>query len=443
METIVVPFEGPGAGTGPLNWGQRQVWAAMVESDSSMSMGGVVAVDDGRTTEDIAAELRFFMNRYAAMRTLLRFDADGEVTQEVFGTGEALLHVLDVDGGEDPAAAAEALAARWRERKFDYETEWALRMAVVRKDGAVTHVVALVCHIASDLGGMTVMMRELAGRDPRTGAPAAPYEAPQPLDLARRQREPAMARQTAAAMRYWEGHLRAIPASMFRGPVDRGEPRFRRLRWQSRALHLASGALVDRFGADPAWVLLAAFAAAFDRVQPGSGPLVAITIVGNRFRPGLRDVVNPITQDGLCVLDVAGAEPAEAIARARTASMSASKYAYYDPQARAALTERLIRERGEHLDLTCIYNDRRTAARPDAVPGPESIRAALGETAELSEEPLRFLGPKLMLIIEDVPDVVRLFAEVDTRHLSLVDLRAMLQEMEDFVVGAALHAVAS
>ncbi|MEV0127852.1 condensation domain-containing protein [Dactylosporangium sp. NPDC050688] len=431
MERIIVAFEGPGAGAGPLTWGQQQTWAAMVEIDSSMSMGGAVPVSDGRTVEDFAAELRFFMCRYAAMRTLLRFGDDGTVTQEVFGSGETALVVLDAADDEDPAAHAEALATQWRQHKFDYATEWPLRMGVVRHRGAVTHVVALMCHIAADLGGVAVMMRELAGRDPVTGAPAGPYEAPQPLDLVRLQHEPAMTRQTAAAMRYWESHLRTIPASLFDAPADRGEPVYCRLRWQSRAMHVASGAVSDRLGADPAWVLLAAFAAGLDRLRPGRGPFVAINIISNRFRPALRDVVSPITQDGLCVLDVAGVSAEEAVARARTASMSASKHAYYDPAARAALTERISRERGEHLDLTLIYNDRRTGL-PSGGAGsvPE-------QTQVLSEEPLPSLGPKLMVVVEDVPDVVRLSVDVDTRYLSLPDLRALLHEMEAFVVTAA------
>ncbi|MEV8511900.1 condensation domain-containing protein [Dactylosporangium sp. NPDC051484] len=439
MERIIVPFEGPGAGTGPLAWGQQQVWAAMTGSDSSMSMGGAVAVTDGRTVEDIAGELRFFMSRYAALRTLLRFSGDGTVTQEVFASGEAVLEVVDTAGDADAAAVAEALAAEWRERKFDYAEEWPLRMGAVRHDGAVTHVVVLICHIAADLGGIAVMLRELAERDPVTGQPAGPYEAPQPLDLARRQREPALARQTASAMRYWESHLRTIPASLFRGPVERGEPTYCRMRWQSRAMHLASDAVSARLGADPAWVLLAAFAAGLERVLPSGGPFVAIGIISNRFRPALRDVVSPVTQDGLCVLDVAGVSVVEAVARARAASMSASKYAYYDPEARAELTERIAQERGEHLDLTCLYNDRRTARPPDGGPAPaghDEVRSALAETRVVSEQPLPSLGPKLMVTVEDVPAVVRMIVDVDTRYLSLPELRELLRQMEAFVVEA-------
>jgi hypothetical protein len=439
VERIVVPFEGPGAGIGPLTWGQRQVWAAMVESGSSMSMGGAVPATGGRTVQDYAEELRFFMCRYAAMRTLLRFAADGTVTQEVFGAGETVLEVHDTADGDDPAAVAEDLAARWRAHRFDDATEWPLRMGVVRHGGVVTHVVALMCHIAADLGGVAVMMRELAGRDSVTGESAGPV-ALQPLDLARLQQEPLAARQTAAAMRYWESHLRTIPASLFgppAGPADHeGEPRYARLRWQSRAMHLASDLVSARLGADPAWVLLAAFAVGLERLRPGSGPFVAIGIISNRFRPALREVVSPITQDGLCVLDVAGVTAEEAVARAGTASMRASKYAYYDPAARAALTERVSRDRGEHLDLTCLYNDRRGPRRPSPVAA--DPRAARAETRVLSQEPLRFLGPKLMVIVEDAPDdVVRMTADVDTHALSLPDLRTLLHEMEAFVLDTA------
>jgi hypothetical protein len=421
VERIAVPFEGPGAGTGPLAWGQQQVWAAMVGEDSSMPMGGVVPVTDGRTVEDMAAELRFFMSRYPAMRTLLRIAADGTVTQQVFAAGTAHLEVHD-----GPASTAAELEAEWRARKFDYPTEWPLRMGVIRHAGVVTHVVVIVCHIAADLGGLAVMTRELAG------APA--QDAPSPLDLARQQRSPAAARQTAAAMRHWEAHLRAMQPSLFRGPVDRGEPTYTRIRWESRAMHLAT----LRLGTDPGWVLLAAFAAAFDRVQPGRGPFVAIGIIGNRFRPGLRDIVSPVTQDGLFVLDVTAATPAEAIARARAASMSASKHAYYDPAARAELTARVIAERAEHLDLTCLYNDRRTP-RPVAS-APADPATALAETRILAEEPLRFVGPKLMLIVEDVPDVVRVSVDVDTRYLSRPDLRKLLHELESFTLEATATA---
>src|SRR4051812_25030660 len=150
MERITVPFEaGGGAGTGRLTWGQQQVFQAMREIGTAMSMGGVVPVRDGRTVPDFADELRFLMTRYPSMRTLLRFAADGTTTQEVFAGGEAYLEVHTA--GTDPPAAASLAAevfAAWKSRTFDYATEWPIRMAVVRcgDDGPVTHVLVEVCH---------------------------------------------------------------------------------------------------------------------------------------------------------------------------------------------------------------------------------------------------------------------------------------------------------
>ncbi|UWP79523.1 condensation domain-containing protein [Dactylosporangium fulvum] len=428
MDRIIVPFEGDGAGAGGLAWGQQQVWAAMVEIGSSLAMGGVVPVTDGRTVADFAEELRYHMSRHAAMRTLLRTADDGTVTQEVFDSGEAVLHVLDAE--DDPGAAAAALAAEWRDRVFDYEHEWPLRMAVVRHAGVPTHVVALMAHVAADLGGVQVMMRDLATR--------ATHPATQPLDLWRLQQEPSMRRHTAASMRYWEAHLRAVPARRFAGPVDRGEPRYLRTVWSSPAMHLAAEALSARLGADPAWVLLAAFASGLHRVT-GATPLVAQAIIGNRFRPGLADVVSPLTQTGLCVLDVAGVPAEEAVARARTASMSTSKYAYYDPAALLALIDAVEHDRGERLELGCFYNDRRTASRPaGGDPPPDAIRAALPASRVLEEVPMRFFNEQLMVNVDDVRDTIQMTVEADTHRVSRDDLHALLAEMESFVVSTAL-----
>ncbi|GAA0726357.1 hypothetical protein Drose_11815 [Dactylosporangium roseum] len=440
VEQIIVPFEGNGAGVGGLTWGQQQVWRAMVEVDSSMSMGGVVPVLDGRTVEDFAAELRFFMSRYGSMRSKLRFGHDGEVTQEVFGSGEATMWVHDARPGEDPAAVADAVFAEWKARNFDYAYEWPIRMAVVRQGGAVTHVIVLVCHLATDGNGLATMIRELGERDPATREPTGPYPAMQPFDLVAAQLERGAQGQTDSAIRYWEGHLRSIRPRRFAPAADRGEPRFRQVVWRSRALLLAGERLAARLGVDAAPVLLAAYAVAFGRVT-GGAPFVSQVIVGNRFRPGLADVVSPLAQNGLVVLDVAGVDAGEAVRRARQASTTASKYAYYEPGARLALIKRIAKERGEPVDLAVFYNDRRATLRTataGAVPSGDEIVAARAETAVVLERPMGFFNEELMINVDDVPDTVQITTEVDTAALAIEDLHALLTEMESFAVEAAL-----
>lgn len=60
-------------------------------------MGGAVPVTDGRTIRDLAAELGFFLCRYASLRARILPAADGGVTQAVSESGVAVLGVLDVD----------------------------------------------------------------------------------------------------------------------------------------------------------------------------------------------------------------------------------------------------------------------------------------------------------------------------------------------------------
>ncbi|GGM57753.1 hypothetical protein ACFFX1_17110 [Dactylosporangium sucinum] len=394
MERIAVPFTGPGAGVGGLTWGQQQVWAAMREIGSSLPIGGVVPVTDGRTVDDFAAELRYHTGRHPSLRTLLR----GDSKQETFGAGEAVLHVLDA---ADDRAAFD-LAARWRDEPFDHAQEWWLRMGVACRDGAPTHVVAIMSHLAADLGGVQVMLRDLAER----------AEGPvlSPVEVWERQQEPPARRSTAAAMRHWETHLQAVPARRLPPPVDRGEPRYLRLVWRSPALYRGAFATAARLAADPAWVLLASFAHAWDAVA--GGPLVAEAIIGNRFRPGLAGLVSPLTQNGLIVLDARSCGPDELVARARTASMSASKHAYYDPAARLELLARLP------VELGVFYNDRRTGAPvADAPHG-------------LTREPMRFFNEKVMVNLDDAGVTV----ELDTWHIAEADVLRMLTAMEAFAV---------
>ncbi|WP_327004784.1 condensation domain-containing protein [Dactylosporangium sp. NBC_01737] len=449
VDRIVVTFEGDGAGVGGLTWGQQQVWRAMVEVDSSMSMGGVVPITDGRTLPDFVEELRFLMSRYAALRSRLVFDEPWHATsvdachlvrQEIAARGEAYLEVHDAGPGEDPAAVAAAVFTAWKARNFDYAAEWPIREAVVRQDDTITHVIVLVCHIAADGSGLGTMIREMGERDPVTRQPRRPYTAMQPLALVAAQR--GAQKQTDTALRYWETQLRSIRPRRFPVTVDRGEPRWRRVVWRSTALMLASERVAAELGIDTAPVLLAAYGAAFNTVTGQTAPFATQVIVSNRFRPGLADVVTPLAQNGLVVVDVSGVTARDVIGRARRASMNASKHAYYEPAARLALIDRIGLLHGEPVDLAVFYNDRRVgvlqAPDPlDTVPSDADIRSALPLTELVSETPMVYFNEKLMVNVDDVVGTIQITVEVDTHHLAIEDLYRLLAEMESFTVSAA------
>ncbi|GAB3825577.1 hypothetical protein ACFPIJ_45745 [Dactylosporangium cerinum] len=454
VERIVVSFEGDGAGVGGLTWGQQQVWRAMVEVDTSMSMGGVVPVTDGRTLPDFVGELRFLMSRYAALRSRLVFDEPWHATsldvchlvrQEIVARGETVLEVHDAGPGEDPAAVADAVHAEWKARKFDYTTEWPIREAVVRQDGTITHVVVIICHVATDGSGLGTMLREMGERDPVTKAPLQPYTAMQPLELVAAQRT--TQRQTDTAMRYWEAQLRSIRPRRFPPGFGSGSgsgSRWWRVTWRSTALMLAAERVATALGIDTAPVLLAAYGSAFNTVTGQTAPFATQVIVGNRFRPGLADIVSPMAQNGIVVFDVSGdgVTAQEAIGRARRASMNASKHAYYEPEVRLALIDRIGREHSEPFDLSVFYNDRRvgviqTQDTLETVPSMDEIRSAMPLTGMVSETPVVFFNEKLMVNIDDAVGTAQITVDFDAHHMPLADLRRLLTAMETFTVDAA------
>ena len=435
---IIVPFEGPGAGVGELTWGQRKVWTIMQQAESSLSMGGAVPVTDGRTVQDLASELAFFMSRYASMRALIRSGADGALSQVVAAFGEATLGIVDVPDDADPAQAAQSLADRWEATPFDHAREWPIRMAAVRARGVVTHVVVTITHVATDAGGIAAMLEELGTRDPLTGEPKNPDPAIGPLELAALQRTASGRRQSEASLRYWERLLRTAAPLRFGPYVDRGEPRYRRAYFTSRALHLASKAVAARLGVPASTVLLAGYAAAVARLT-GIGPALIQVVVGNRFRPGLADVSHPLSVNGLLTVDVADADASfdEVVNRTQRAMALCSKYAYYDPTQLEELRTRINEERGETIDLSCLFNDRRLGIGTEPLGPPVSrpeLEAARRESTLRWAEPFATYVDKLMIQVGTSPLTVELEVQVDTHHVSVAEVQALMLDMESLLV---------
>jgi len=439
-DRVVVPFEGPGSGVGELTWGQRKVWTLMQQAGTSMSMGGAVPVTDGRTVLDLASELRFFMCRYASMRALIRTGADGELIQEVAASGQAVLGIVDVADDGDPDLVAQGLAEQWEATPFDHAEEWPIRMAAVRSRGVATHVVVTISHVATDGGGIAVMLGELAERDPATGEPKNPVSALGPLELAVLQRTPSAQRRSEVSLRHWERLLRSAGPRRFGPYLDRGEPRYRRAVFESRALHLASKLVAARVDGSASSVLLAGYAVAVARLT-GITPVLIQVVVSNRFRPGLADVSHPLSVNGLFMVEVGDAAFDEVVDRTQRASALCSKHAYYDPAQLEELRARIDRERGEVVELTCVFNDRRLGI---GVEPPGSVQPSRHELERArAESVLRWGAPfpryfdKLMVQIGSSLDTVELEIQVDTHHVSVDEVQAFALDLEALVVAAA------
>ncbi len=437
--TVMVPFEGAGGGVAELSWGQAEIWSAMAHQQSWMPLGGPVELPPARDVDDIVAAMRWTLARHRSLRTRLRFDPAGGVRQEVADRGEVPLHVVDVPDDGDPAQVVADVDAGFRSTSMDYEHEWPLRMAVVRHRGVSTHLVGQFCHLALDIGGMTALFRSGLGALLLTEIDAATLpatDALDPLDQVTWQRGPAGRRHNRAVQRYWTRQLARVPASRFGTSDDERRPRHWQAILRSASAHRAAWSITARTGVDSSAVLLAAAAMAMVRAT-GRDPAVFQIVVGNRFRPGLADSVSAITQSCVSVIDVADDPFDEVLKHAARSARNAYLNAYFDRAEMEALIAEIGRARGEHIELTCFFNDRR--APDNRMPGPPaSAHEAPAETTITwgphSDTPFE----PLFVHINDTADaVVELLLQADTRYFPPAHMRTFLADFEATLLAAA------
>jgi hypothetical protein len=426
---ILVPFQGTGAGDGPMTWAQHMMWQTMQESGRSMNIGGTVPLPPGTPVEAMTRTLRFLVSRHPALRTRLRFVPGGPPRQVVSAAGEAVLEIVDVTAGDDPAAAAEALRGRYADVPFDHEAEWPVRMGAVRRGGELSHVVLMYCHLAVDSFGIDELVRDLAHLD----GPASPRESLTPLAIAAAEQTPAGVRKSRKALRYWEQLLQSLPAQRPEPSGEPRQPRYWELTTRSPAMRLALRAIADRTGIDSTFVVLAAYAVARSR-HTGGGPVAAQLVVNNRFRPGYADAVGLLVQNGLCVIDVAGVPFDEVVRRAWNAATNAFMHGYYDP---AELTALLDRMPGPY-DIAFLVNDRRAGtAPPGREPTAAAVKAAVPLTTSHWSRRLDSLSYAMIVNIDDAPDAVDVAVLADTRRLAPAGIETFARDLEAVLVDAA------
>jgi hypothetical protein len=281
------------------------------------------------------------------------------------------------------------------------------------------------------------MLREVATLE------SGPTTGMQPLDQARWQRRsPTGRRQNAMAQRYWEKVLRTVPVQQDPDSADRRSPRHWGGQLRSRALRLAVHAIAQRTQTDTSAILLALYAIAMGRVA-GTNPVAVRSVISNRFRPGLADVVCAAAQAGICVLDLADLTVDEAVELARRGSVLACKHSYYDPEDLLVLIDQVTRERAAVPDITRFFNDRRSEVGqrpPDPPITPALVLEALAESefhwTDRQDDPFE----RLFLHVDDGPDgpdSLVLYIQGDTHYHSPARLEALAHAIETTAVQAA------
>lgn len=439
-EGLVIPFTGEGSGSGRLSWGQQTIWRAFETAGKPIWLTGLRAMPEGFTIEDLADELAFVMSRNQSLRTRLIVREGHPITQVVYDSGQIKLQVLDLDDDADPLAVAKAIEEDWLEHDVEYDlaNDWPVRMILIRHRGVPAYRVRAFSHIVADGFGVLAMQADLAARDPGTGSPGGPITAMEPLEQAQWQASPAGRRRSTIAEQHWERLLRTIPAQRVPEPTDKPEDRYWRVIFDSRAAYLAVQAIAARTAVDTSPVLLAAYAVGVTKAT-GIVPAVPRVYVNNRFRPRLANTVSPIAQTCPCVIDVTGITFDEAVKRTYYASVAAYKNGYFEPVKIRELLAAISEERGEQIDVNCVYNDIRLDTPRDVKntpTGPAEIQAAL-PLSTLRWEYKEIPEDVFNLLVQDSPDTINMMMLVDSHYIARSQVETVLREIEAIVVRAA------
>lgn len=457
MDQLELKFSADDGGTFPMTWGQqdfvRQVIRAYGDWSWNFNIPLVIELPDnvGPVSQAmVTTALRRLVERNQSLRAHFFFDGADGLLQRIARSGTFTL-LLDHSTAAS-RARAEALAAELAAELFSHDTEWGIRIALVCAGGLPHHVVFVISHLMADGGGLRALLDDFFGLLRTQADGSEPKARWQPADQVRREQSEQGARRNQAAIRYWRKHLERIPPSMFAFPAGPArQPRFLRLRLESRALAVAAARLADDCGASVSSVVLAGTALALAALT-GQTHCVLMVIVGNRYDEDTRSMVGKAAQDSLFAVDLPGGTIAEAVRATHRAAMSAYFFGYFDPGAVKELTDSVAVRRGVHFDLTAFYNDLSVVLDETdcAGPGPEAVhqvpeadaRKLLAESTVVPGSTWQGQHCKMYLAAEPGIQTCSLDLVGDTVYLPPRTMEALLRGVEKIVFEAAYRDIA-
>ncbi|WP_246001432.1 condensation domain-containing protein [Allorhizocola rhizosphaerae] len=437
---MVAAFRGERATIAPLTWGQQGIWklvSAMAPNDAFLNLCRIVPVPQraAGSVESVAAAFGELISRHEALRTRVQ-DVDGEPCQVVADAGECPLELIE-STAEEAEADAERAMERLRRLPFDYVAELPIRVALVVADARVRFAVLVLSHVAVDWYAYTRLERDLRVLLLR-GAITTPAGR-QPADLAREEQGDAGRERTARAHDHWSVQYGRFPAQVLTEIAPPAAPRYQWAELTSRALDLACRAVAAQHAVSTSTVLLAATGVLLG-AHTGHDVCGMLTIVNNRFREGLDEVMAPTNQLGVVTLDLRGATTFGGLVSAVWPEVLQSmRNAYYDQHT----LDRFLAEgghvHGEKIEPFCCFNDMHTAGNSgqgEAVTE-EQLREALKATELTFTEKLNEFNWHFMLAVNDAPGALNLTLTTDSARMPLDRQRQFLYGIENLVVRAA------
>jgi hypothetical protein len=303
-------------------------------------------------------------------------------------------------------------------------------------------------HLAVDGGGIQALFDDFFDVLRTQADGTEPERRWQPSDQVRREQSERGARRSNGAIRHWRRQLQEIPPSMFGAPTrPSAQPRFRQMRFESRALGAAAARLATSCQVSMASVVLAGTALGLSALT-GQATCVLLMVTGNRYEEGLRSMVGTASQNGPLVVDLSGGTVAEAVRATHRAATVTYFYGQYDPGAVEELTGTVADQRGVSFDLSLLYNDLSSLLElgDDGGPAVEvseaGARKLVAESVLVPEATWEGQLVKMYLAAEPGMKCCRLTLVADTAYLPLHTLEPFLRGIEKIALEAAYHDVA-
>ncbi|MFJ2557271.1 MULTISPECIES: condensation domain-containing protein [unclassified Streptomyces] len=451
--TVDLAFTAPPGGAQGVyaaTWGQREMWHKIAQHRPGgfYQLSQIIPVGEPRSLDTVLGCLRHLVGRHASLRTTFREDA-GELFQVIHRDGVLPVRVEEAPGEGRERATAAALVDGFQEDEPLLEREFAPRLAVVTRGGAVTYLVLVCSHVVLDGHSERVLASELRTLLAAANAPAEAEETRTvlppvghgPAEQAEAEARAKSRRTSARSVAHWRATLADAPPALFPSPT---EPSPAAPIWCGRlasgALATAEAALVrSGLGSGALWLSAVARVLAAHTGRPATTFRLPVS---NRFDQALDGYVGNLSQHTVVTVDTATGTFRELARRVERDLMRAYFHARYDPAELAEATTEIESRRGAPLDLTYLFNDVRSRngkPRPTpADPAAPEESGASGVSWELLHSSNSDI--KLHVRVTETRGRPRLDIAADTSCLSRSAITDALFAVEQLLVEAAREA---
>jgi hypothetical protein len=402
---VAVRIDGQSERSGPLTTGQADMlaWASGGTEQTNISVTWDAV---GATVDEVVHALETIVERHETLRTTYRVGP--EPVQFVAGVGTVTVELHESD--RDVATFAEELGGLLAEKPFDHEKDWPIRAAIVIAAGRPSALALVLSHVAVDMAAVAIVQDEWAAS--LAGRPLPPVGL-QPLDVALLERSPAGRQRISSAARHWETQLRRAPRATFPVPgADGPGPPQPALLIQSRRAATALLAIAARTRASRSSAVLAAVCGLIGHYV-GQRACLLTSVSANRFRPDLRNVVAPLSQDALMAVALDAPTFDQLVARVQQTAM----FAYAkgsDVTTMADAIDRVGRDRGTTFDRDVEFNDH--SGLHHSVP-PSRATPTPGAETQLTWFPADALDARLTVWLFQLDDILEVCVWADPRVL--------------------------